>query len=202
MNGQRRLCVKKVIFGVILGLLIPAVAGYVYLASGLAPIATSAPPMPFEKQAANMIIHAHMNKEAPKNDPAIPADEANLTQGAAIYADNCAFCHGVPDTPATKAAKGMFPLPPQLFSKDEMVTDDPTGKIFWKVKNGLRMTGMPGFNELLTETQMWQVSLMLKNADKISPAVKASLVKPTAPAASPAVDDDHGPKHQHDHHAH
>jgi mono/diheme cytochrome c family protein len=195
--------VKKFIVGVIIGLLIPAVGGYIYLASGMAPIATAAPPMPFEQKAANMIIHAHMNKEAPKNEPAIPADEANLTQGAAIYADNCAFCHGVPDTPATKAAKGMFPLPPQLFTKDEMVTDDPTGKIFWKVKNGLRMSGMPGFNEMLTEPQMWQVSLLLNHADKISPAVKAALVnKPAAAAPAPAPVDEHGPKHQHDHHAH
>lgn len=194
---------KKFIVGVIIGLLIPAVGGYIYLASGMAPIATAAPPMPFEQKAANMIIHAHMNKEAPKNEPAIPADEANLTQGAAIYADNCAFCHGVPDTPATKAAKGMFPLPPQLFTKDEMVTDDPTGKIFWKVKNGLRMSGMPGFNEMLTEPQMWQVSLLLNHADKISPAVKAALVnKPAAAAPAPAPVDEHGPKHQHDHHAH
>jgi mono/diheme cytochrome c family protein len=196
--------VKKFIIGLILGLLIPALAGYVYLAFGFAPIATSAKPMPFEETAANMIIHAHMNKEAPKNDPPIPADEANLTQGAAIYADNCAFCHGVPDTPATKAAKGMFPLPPQLFSHDEMVTDDPTGKIYWKVKNGIRMTGMPGFGEMLTDAQMWQVSLLLKNADKISPTVKSALTK-AAPAPGAAVKpetEEKGPKHVHDHHDH
>lgn len=195
---------KKFIIGVVVGLILPAVAGYVYLAYGFAPIATSAKPMPFEEKAANMIIRAHMNKEAPKNDPPTPADEANLTQGAAIYTDNCAFCHGVPDTPATRAAKGMFPLPPQLFTHDEMVTDDPTGKIFWKVKNGIRMTGMPGFGEMLTETQMWQVSLLLKNADKISPAVKGSLMKPAAapaPAATPDADANK-PKHVHDHHDH
>jgi len=200
--------VKKFIIGLVIGLVLPAVVGYFYLSQGFAPIATSAKPMPFEQKAASMIIHAHMSKEAPKGEPTIPADETNLTAGAAIYTENCAFCHGVPDTPTSKAAKGMYPLPPQLFTHDEMVTDDPTGKIFWKVKNGLRMTGMPGFNEMLTENQMWQVSLLLKNADKISPAVKSSLVKPAAPAAAapPAThdhDDDAGkPGHHHDHNAH
>jgi len=53
------------------------------------------------------------------------------------------------------------------------------------------MTGMPGFSERLGETKMWQVSVLLKNADKISPAVKAELTSApttvpvaTAPAAS------------------
>lgn len=195
---------KTFIIGLVIGLVLPAIGGYIYLSQGFAPIATSAKPMPFEQKAANMIVRAHMSKEAPKNEPAIPPDETNLTAGAAIYADNCAFCHGVPDTPATKAAKGMFPLPPQLFTHDEMVTDDPTGKIYWKVKNGLRMTGMPGFGEMLTDNQMWQVSLLLKNADKISPAVKGALVKP-APAAAAAHDHDEDagkPAHHHDHSAH
>lgn len=192
---------KKFIIGVVVGLIIPAVAGYVYLAYGFAPIATSAKPMPFEETAAKMILRSHIKAEAPKKDVPVKADETNLAQGAAIYTDNCAFCHGVPDTPATKAAKGMFPLPPQLFSHDEMVTDDPEGVTYWKVKNGIRMTGMPGFGEMLTDTQMWQVSVLLKNADKISPAVKSSLMKPAAmpaPAATPDSDANK-PKHVHHH---
>lgn len=196
---------KKFIFGLILGLLIPAVAGYCYLAFGFAPIATSAKPMPFEQTAANMILRAHMKKEAPQKDPPVQADETNLTQGAMIYNENCAFCHGLPDQAATKAAKGMFPLPPQLFSHDEMVTDDPVGKIYWKVKNGIRMTGMPGFGEMLTEPQMWQVSLLLKNADKISPGVKGSMGRPvvvqTQPAPAAAPDAGHA-EHHHDHKSH
>ena len=61
----------------------------------------------------------------------------------------------------------MFPLPPQLFDKDDMVTDDPAGVTYWKVANGIRMTGMPGFGEMLTPTQMWQVSQLLAHADKL-----------------------------------
>jgi mono/diheme cytochrome c family protein len=179
--------VKKFVFGLILGLLIPAVAGYCYFRFGYAPVATSSAPMPFEKTMAKMALHARIANEAPKKDSPVPTDEANLTQGATVYTENCAFCHGLPNQKATMAAKGMFPLPPQLFEKDDMVTDDPTGVTYWKVSNGIRMTGMPGFGEMLTPTQMWQVSLLLAKADKLPPGTQAVLTKPAvAPASAPA----------------
>ena len=182
---------KKFLLGLILGLLIPVVAGFCYFSFGYAPVATSAPPMPFEKRMANMALHARIAKEAPTKASPVPADEANLTQGATVYTENCAFCHGLPGQKATMAAKGMFPLPPQLFEKDDMVTDDPAGVTYWKVSNGIRMTGMPGFVEMLTPTQMWQVSLLLSKADKLPPGAQAALTKPaaapeSAPASAPA----------------
>lgn len=171
---------KKFIFGLILGLLIPAAAGYCYFRFGFAPVATSAAPMPFEETMAKMALHARIGKEAPAKPAPIPADETNLTQGAAVYTENCAFCHGLPNQKATMAAKGMFPLPPQLFTKDEMVTDDPVGVTYWKVSNGIRMTGMPGFGEMLSSNQVWQVSLLLANADKLPPQTEAALAPPAA----------------------
>lgn len=178
----------KFIFGVILGLLIPAVVGYCYFRLGYAPVATSSAPMPFEKTMAGMALHARIDKEAPKKAPPVPVDETNLTQGASLYVQNCSFCHGLPGQKASLAAKGMFPPPPQLFEKDEMVTDDPVGVTYWKVSNGIRMTGMPGFGETLSTNQVWQISLMLANADKLLPATQAAL-KPTAipsPSLTPA----------------
>ena len=175
----------KFVFGLILGLLIPAAAGYCYFRFGYAPVATSSAPMPFEKTMARLALHARIQKEAPTKGAPISADETNLTQGATVYTENCAFCHGLPNQKATMAAKGMFPLPPQLFEKDEMVTDDPVGVTYWKVSNGIRMTGMPGFGDMLSPSQMWQVSLLLANADKLSAQTQAALTKPVVtPAAA------------------
>ena len=167
----------KFLFGLILGLLIPAAVGYGYFRLGYAPVATSSAPMPFEKTLAKLALRAHIQKEATKAPP-ISANEFNLTQGAAVYAQNCAFCHGAPGQKTTMASKGMFPLPPQLFAKEEMVTDDPVGATYWKVSNGIRMTGMPGFTEMLTPTQIWQVSLLLANADKLPAQAQSALVGP------------------------
>ena len=50
------------------------------------------------------------------------------------------------------------------------------GLTYWKVANGIRLTGMPGFNGSLSADEMWQVSLLLANANKI-PATVASVLK-------------------------
>jgi thiosulfate dehydrogenase len=49
------------------------------------------------------------------------------------------------------------------------VSDDPPGETFWKVDNGIRLSGMPSFHKVLNPTQEWQVSLLLANADKPLP---------------------------------
>jgi thiosulfate dehydrogenase len=74
------------------------------------------------------------------------------------------------------------------------VTDDPPAESYWKVAGGIRMTGMPGFDKTLTTTQMWQVSLLLANADKLPKAAQDVLAGaplavpvPTAASASPTV---------------
>src|SRR5947209_14599673 len=112
---------KKFILGLIIGLLLPVLGGYLYIRMGMMPVATSSAALPMEETIAKMALRARMKKEMPKDSP-VPADEANVTEGARGYVENCAFCHGLPNQPATAAAKGMFPLPPQLFNKDEMVT--------------------------------------------------------------------------------
>lgn len=171
----------KFVLGLILGLiLLPAIV-YFYFSTGLAPVATSAPPMPFEKMFANMALHARMDKEVPKTAP-IPADEANLAAGAQVYKDHCAVCHGLPGAPQTAIAKGMFPKPPKLM-EGKGVTDDPPGESYWKVAGGIRMTGMPGFSPSLSTTQMWQVSLVVANADKLPQPVKDILMSLTPPPA-------------------
>jgi thiosulfate dehydrogenase len=101
-----------------------------------------------------------------------------------VYKENCAVCHGLPGEPKGAIADGMFPPPPQLF-RGVGVTDDEPWETYWKASGGIRMTGMPGFKDRLSDTQLWQVSVLLKNADKISPAVRAELAG--AAAATPAA---------------
>jgi mono/diheme cytochrome c family protein len=80
----------------------------------------------------------------------------------------------------------MFPTPPQLFHGTG-VTDDDAWESYWKVENGIRLTGMPGFKGQLTEAQIWQVSVLVKNADKISAPVKKELAAGTSTPMSMAT---------------
>jgi thiosulfate dehydrogenase len=180
---QENTLVKTFVVGLVLGLIAVPLALYLYLASGSAPVATSAAPMPFEKKLANKALHAVLEKEMPTSVP-IPADEANFTAGAQVYRENCAVCHGLPGQPQTAIAKGMFPDPPMLL-EGKGVTDDPAGETYWKVANGIRLSGMPGFKKSLSDTQMWQVSVLMAQADKISASVKQALAAPL-PLANPA----------------
>lgn len=168
---------KSWIFGFIVGLLILPVFGYFYLATGMAPVATSAAPLPLERYVTHKALDAVIDKSAPKNAP-IPPTEANLLAGVPLYAQHCAVCHGLPDQAKTAIAKGEFPAPPQLF-KGKGVTDDPPGETFWKVKYGIRLTGMPGFEESLTEEQMWQISQLLAT-EKLPVTVTQALKKAAA----------------------
>ena len=100
--------------------------------------------------------------------------------------------------PAVGLSAYLYPRAPQLWEKHHNgnvvgVSDDPTGETYWKVANGIRLTGMPAFNKILTETQMWQVSVLLANADKPLPPAALNIlnghatvqpVSPSMPAKS------------------
>jgi mono/diheme cytochrome c family protein len=95
--------------------------------------------------------------------------------GAHVYQHHCSVCHGNLVAPESAIAKGMFPHPPQLFQPEKGVTDDPVGETYWKVKNGIRLTGMPGFDGNLTEQEIWEVSLFLAHADHLPESAKQVL---------------------------
>src|SRR5512140_198802 len=139
---------KGFVIGFFAALLLLVVGAYCYFSLGMAPVATASQPMPFEKFLANRALHAVVAKAADQPSP-VEANEATLKNGASIYRENCAGCHGLPGQPITAIAKGMFPKPPQLF-EGKGVTDDQVGETFWKVQNGIRLTGMPGFKGSLT----------------------------------------------------
>jgi mono/diheme cytochrome c family protein len=179
----------KFIAGLVLGIiLVPAIL-YFYLVGGSAPVATTDPDMPFETFLAHKAREVRIDREMPKTPP-IQSSEANYIAGAELYKQHCAVCHGVPDLEKTAIAIGMYPHPPQLF-KGKGVTDDAPGESYWKIFNGFRLTGMPGFSKSLNETQMWQLALLVANADKLPASAKAALAAPlgtsSAPAGAPAA---------------
>ncbi|GAC1664191.1 MAG: hypothetical protein NVS9B4_19490 [Candidatus Acidiferrum sp.] len=179
---------KGILLGVFLGIVLMAAGTYLYFSTGHAPVATSAPPMPFEGKFARLALNSYLAR-LPHSAPPVPADETNLLAGAQVYKQNCAVCHGLPASEKSAIAEGMAPSPPQLF-RGTGVTDDEPWETYWKAKGGIRMTGMPGFKDRLNDTQLWQVSLLLKNADKIPPSVHNALTTPItlslAPSASPS----------------
>ena len=176
----------KFITGFIIGIIFLALVGYSYFATGMAPVAAADQPMPFERMLAKKAQHARIDKEMPKSAP-LPANEETFMAGAQVFREQCSVCHGLPGMQQSDIALGEFPKPPHLF-RGKGVTDDPPGETYWKVSNGIRLTGMPSFKGHLTDTQIWQVSLLVANADKISDAVKQALLPPAPAQAMPKAE--------------
>lgn len=166
----------KFIIGLVVGLLLLPLGAYFYFASGKAPVATTDSDMPFEQFLAGKALDARIAREMPKSVP-IQANESTYMAGAELYKQHCAVCHGLPLAPKTAIATGMYPQPPRLL-EGKGVTDDEPGESYWKIFNGIRLTGMPGFSKSLSETQIWQIALLVANADKLPTPAKEALVTP------------------------
>jgi len=172
---------KTFVSGLVVGLLIAPVFFVLIVVTGHFPTATADSPLPFERTIAGVVLRTRVTRQAPRRDVSKLTTD-NLVSGANVYQKNCAFCHGLPDQPKPLLATGMFPPPPQLFMAGDGVTDDPAGEVYWKVKNGIRLTGMPAFQASLTDEQMWQATALVVRADKL-PVEAFDALKP-APSSS------------------
>jgi thiosulfate dehydrogenase len=177
--------IKGFIMGFFVGLAAIAAAVYFYFSTGKAPVATSDPAIPFERKLAHIGLHAYLDRK-PHLAPQVPVNEQTYLAGVQIYREHCAVCHGLPGEERTAIAAGMAPEPPQLF-KGVGVTDDEAWETYWKIEGGIRMTGMPGFRGRLSDAQIWQVTMLVKNADQLPAPVRVALAGPPALATSAAV---------------
>ena len=160
--------------GFVLGVFAFPLAVVTYLTLGLAPAASTAPPMPFERYIAGTALRNRISREAPQRD-ASSFTAADLVAGADIYKRNCAMCHGSYQQAAPAIAQGMYPEAPQLLTPEGMVTDDPVGVTYWKVRSGIRLSGMPSFAAILKDQEKWDVSALLARANKLPAEAQRAL---------------------------
>jgi thiosulfate dehydrogenase len=185
----------RFVLGMILGIVLVPFVTLVYLEYGKVPVAVSDPALPYERHIVHMLLNARIEKERPGTH--MEPDAANLTAGARIYVARCSVCHGLHSRPSALGAH-MYPDAPQLLEQHSNnpdivgVSDDPVGETYWKVENGIRLTGMPSFETQLNSTEMWQVSLFLANANKPMPSAVIDTLNgapspPAEAAAHPAI---------------
>jgi thiosulfate dehydrogenase len=163
-----------VVLSFVLGLLVIPVGVFLYFEFGHPPVAVADVPFPFESNVVKIPLSARIGREMPAKSP-LAVNDANLIAGAQVYREQCSSCHGLKDKPSAFAAY-TFPKTPQLWARHKNkpgvvgVSDDPVGETYWKVKNGIRLSGMPSYQTLLTDEQIWQVSTLLSQATSPLPA--------------------------------
>jgi thiosulfate dehydrogenase len=163
---------KGLVIGFGLAILILAAGGFAYFALGMAPTATADPPFPFEEKVAGMALKARIERADVQPSP-VDASEETFVAGAKIYRQRCGSCHGFPGYDSD-IANGMYPKPSQLFRGTHHYMNPPDS--YWRTKNGIRMTGMPSFDKILNDTQIWQVSELLLHRRTISKEIRHELL--------------------------
>src|SRR5579864_8074463 len=161
--------VRGFIIGVVAAILVALVGAYALLQSGLIPANADAKPGGLELWAAGTSLDAALRRQAPTGANPVPFTSANLLAGITLYGQHCAICHGTAagDSSASPVARGLYPAPPQLAT--DGVEDDPEGNSYWKIKHGIRLTGMPAWGSSLNDQQIWTLALFLKHMDKLPP---------------------------------
>ena len=163
---------KGVVFGLILAVVAALIGGYVLVRSGYLPANADAQAGSLENWVAGTSLDATLRREAPTRDNPLKLTEQNLVAAVHLFAQNCAICHGGAQGAGSESpiAKGLYQKPPQ-FATDG-VEDDAEGVSYWKIKHGIRWTGMPSFGSSLSDQQIWTLALFLKHMDKLPPAAQ------------------------------
>jgi mono/diheme cytochrome c family protein len=121
---------------------------------------------------ASIIRHA-------TDTPPMPLDDPSTVQaGARAFSERgCTSCHGAPGVEWAKFSEGLRPDPPDL---KEVVDQRKPQELFWVVKNGIHMTGMPSFGLIeVPDREIWTIVAFLKKLPSVSEAdFKAWAAKP------------------------
>ena len=171
----------KFVLGVVVTLIVLALGGLAVAKMGLVDIRADQKPSRMERRLANTAVDAYLEHHAEDaKNPVEPTDD-NLRAGMMIYQMNCAECHGKPDEPVSKIGTAMNPPAPQFLKR---TPDQPDAENYFETKHGIRWTGMPSWDKVLKEDDLWKVTTFLSHMDKLPPAVDAEWKGAAPPAAA------------------
>jgi len=102
--------------------------------------------------------------------PTIALDDPAIVQaGARAYvARGCVNCHGGPGVGWAKFSEGMRPWPADL---KVIARDTGAPQIYWAIRNGIKMTGMPSFgSEGVPDQEIWTIAAFVRKLPIVSDA--------------------------------
>jgi thiosulfate dehydrogenase len=171
-----------------------AIAAAVFVASrfGLYPIGADNPPGAIERTLAGRALDVYADKHKPAGANPVQATSAALIEGATEYEEHCAFCHGGAKAKISPMQDKLNPPAPQLINR---IPHDEDAWLFWVTKHGVRMTGMPTWDGVMSDDEIWKVIAFIKHSDRLPPDVQSAWQKS---ASDPGEIKEHTPE-QHEH---
>jgi putative copper resistance protein D len=92
-----------------------------------------------------------------------PPTPDSLAEGARIYRDNCAVCHGTDGRGDGPLAATLYPRPVDFWAHFGSGHTHPDGRLYFWISSGMPGTGMPGFKDRLSDADRWHVINFIKN---------------------------------------
>ena len=113
-------------------------------------------PSYLETLFANQAKHVLIRWKSRKGIPAAPGNlQASIEEGDKLYATDCTMCHGSDGRSPTDNGRWMYPRASDLTSHDVQTYSD--RELFWIVKNGIRLSGMPAFGKVESDEHIWNL---------------------------------------------
>ena len=161
-----------------IGILVAAaVAGFFF--GGFYSVAGTAPDLGIVHWALIKVRTASIDRHAVGQPPVGLEDAAKIQEGARSFAAiGCVNCHGAPGVKWAKFSEGLHPDPPDL---KELASDRTVAQLFWVIKNGINMTGMPSFALAgAKDEELWSIAAFVKQLPGISEAEYRGWTAPLA----------------------
>lgn len=93
--------------------------------------------------------------------PAPPYNATSIAAGSSLFSMDCVSCHGEDGRKPTSIGKSMYPRVVDLGSLQVQRMSD--REIFWVIKNGIRLSGMPGFARINSDQEIWQLAYYVRS---------------------------------------
>ncbi|MGA9966051.1 MAG: c-type cytochrome [Terriglobales bacterium] len=161
--------------GIVVTLVVLAFASWLYLRLGYADLRAKAEPSWLESELAVTAMDASAARHALGQQNPVPSTEANLLDGARLYRDKCADCHGRPDNPVSDYGRAFYPRVPQFMNARPSLPENQT---FYIIKYGVRWTAMPAWGDIMADSEIWQTVTFLSHLGNLPPSVQQELHRP------------------------
>ena len=164
---------RSFVFSLAVTIALAVIGGLIFIYSGVFDIAASDPHWPITRwvfeTARTRSIKAHAaGIQAP---PGLD-DPGKLLIGTEHFAAHCAVCHGAPGVPKGDIGRGLYPPPPDLAKAVPLYSP---AELFWILKHGIKMTGMPAWSDHSDE-ELWATVALLEKLPGMSEQDYARLV--------------------------
>ena len=167
---------KAFFWGVVTMIVLMILGGAIFVWSGIYNVAADVPHYKVTflllDEARESSVAFHSKGIVP---PSLEGDKL-VNVGLPHFHETCRLCHGAPGAHSAEFAVGLYPVPPSLVS-DDVQHDLSDAELFWVVKSGLKMTGMPSFGKTYSEEQIWGIVAFLRRLPKLAPEEYGAMLK-------------------------